>query len=60
MLKDDGRAPEVLSRQIRTYAEKECFRPGPLVSAASQGRLLIVEELDRAGRDTLFSVFFDG
>jgi hypothetical protein len=35
------------------------FRPGPLVQAMRQGRLLIVEELDRAGRDTLFPIFFD-
>ncbi|HOR01033.1 MAG TPA: AAA family ATPase [Anaerolineae bacterium] len=35
------------------------FRTGPLVEAIRTGRLLIVEELDRAGRETLFPVLFD-
>jgi len=37
----------------------EYFRDGPLVRAMRTGRLLIIEELDRAGRDTLFPVLFD-
>ena len=35
------------------------FVPGPVTRAIMEGRLLIVEELDRAGRETLFPVFFD-
>lgn len=35
------------------------FDKGPLFQAMEDGRLIIIEELDRAGRDTLFSIFFD-
>lgn len=38
---------------------RDFFRKGPMVQAMEQGRLLIVEELDRAGRETLFPILFD-
>jgi MoxR-like ATPase len=38
---------------------EDFFILGPVAKAIIEGRLLIVEELDRAGRETLFPVFFD-
>jgi len=35
------------------------FKPAGLTVAAQAGRTIIIEELDRAGRDTLFPVLFD-
>ncbi len=38
----------------------ECYYvPSAAITAMQQGLVLIVEELDRCGRDTLFPVFFD-
>ena len=52
-------APEVLAAHVERFRRTRCFMAGPLTMAATQGRLLIIEELDRAGRDTLFSALFD-
>ena len=35
------------------------YVPSAAVRAMEEGRILIIEELDRCGRDTLFPVFFD-
>ena len=35
------------------------YVPSAAITAMQQGRVLIIEELDRCGRDTLFPVFFD-
>jgi MoxR-like ATPase len=35
------------------------YVPSAAIKAMQEGRVLIVEELDRCGRDTLFPVFFD-
>lgn len=49
----------VQSRPSEVKPIEDFFVPGPVTNAVSEGRLLIVEELDRAGRETLFPVFFD-
>lgn len=38
---------------------KEFFVEGPVVECMKEGKVLLVEELDRAGRDTLFPILFD-
>lgn len=52
-------SPAQRAAEVERFRREECFLPGPLTIAAQQGRLLIIEELDRAGRDTLFSALFD-
>ncbi len=59
MTREAERDPVAAAERLRAYARTHCFQEGPLVRAVREGRLLIVEELDRAGRDTLLSVFFD-
>jgi MoxR-like ATPase len=43
---------------LQEYIE-EYFVDGPVLKAMKEGRVLIIEELDRAGRDTLFPILFD-
>jgi len=42
-----------------TVLYERYYVPSAAIKAMQEGRVLIVEELDRCGRDTLFPVFFD-
>lgn len=59
LLAETSRIPEGFSPGDFQQLYGKYYVPSAAVRAMQEGRVLLIEELDRCGRDTLFPVFFD-